>query len=220
MAEWLKRSFGSASERNAISKDTPLNALRYVVLDTELTSLDHRTNRLLSVGAIAMQGPSIQLGEQFYRVVNPEVSIPAEGVVIHRLRSEDVRGAEQLAKTLEDLKGFVAGAVLVGHFVEIDLKILRKEMANTGHKFDHPAVCTARLHHWILRQGTYSEDLPVQLEKLDLGTLASFYKLDVHDAHHALSDAFLTARVWQKMLHVLEGRGVRSLGKLLKIGGK
>ena len=167
-----------------------------------------------------MRGASIQLGEQFYRVVNPEVSIPAEGVVIHRLRSEDVRGAEQLAETLEDLRGFIGGAVLVGHFVEIDLKILRKEMANTGHKFDHPAVCTARLHHWILRQGAYSEDLPVQLEKLDLGTLASFYKLDVHDAHHALSDAFLTARVWQKMLHVLEGRGVRNLGKLLKIGGK
>ena len=46
-------------------------SLRYVVLDTELTSLDYRTNRLLSIGAISMQGPSIQLGNQFYRVINP-----------------------------------------------------------------------------------------------------------------------------------------------------
>lgn len=58
-----------------LSPDAPLHSLRYVVLDTELTSLDHRTNRLLSVGAIVMQGPSIRLGEQFYRVVNPQVSI-------------------------------------------------------------------------------------------------------------------------------------------------
>ena len=221
MPAWLKRNSGSHKNgAPAISKDAPLDSLRYVVFDTELTSLDHRTNRLLSLGAIAMQGSSIRLGEQFYRVVNPQVTIPAEGIVIHKLRSEDVAGAEQLNKTLDDLAPFVAGAVLVGHFVEIDLKILRKEMSLTGHKLENPAVCTARTHQWILRQGPYSDDLPAQLEKLDLPTLAKFYNLEVQDAHHALSDAFLTARVWQKMLHTLQAKGVRDLKKLLKIGGK
>ena len=71
-------------------------------------------------------------------------------------------------------------------------------MSATGHRLDNPAVCTARTYHWILRQGPYSEDLPLKLEKLDLPTVAKFYSLDVQDAHHALADAFLTARVWQK----------------------
>ena len=84
------------------SRDAPLGSLRYVVIDTELTSLEHRTNRLLSVGAIGMQGASILLGEQFYRMVNPEVEIPTEGVVIHQIRSEDVKGAENISKTLSN----------------------------------------------------------------------------------------------------------------------
>jgi len=216
MPSWWKPESQSPE---AISLDSALDSLRYVVLDTELTSLDYRTNRLLSVGAIAMQGTSIQLGNQFYRVINPGVSIPAESVVIHKLRVEDVAGGEQPGKCLDDLRQFIEGAVLVGHFVDIELKILAKEMSQTGHKFNNPAIDTARVHHWILRHGPYSEELSVQLEKMDLATLAKFYSLDVQDAHHALCDAFLTARTWQKMLYRLQAKGVQNLGKLLSFGG-
>jgi DNA polymerase III subunit epsilon len=216
MAAWWKHDSQAPVE---ITLDSALDALRYIVLDTELTSLDRRTNRLLSVGAIAMQGASIQLGNQFYRVLNPGVSIPPESVVIHRLRVEDVAGGEPPKQCLDDLCQFMAGAVLVGHFVDIELNILRKEMGQTGRKLNNPAIDTARVHHWILRHGPYSEDLSMQLEKMDLPTLAKFYSLEAQDAHHALSDAFLTARIWQKMLYTLQAKGVRNLRKLLSIGG-
>jgi DNA polymerase III epsilon subunit-like protein len=220
MPDWFKRATGSLEgDTSTLAKDTAIDWLRYVVLDTELTSLDHRTNRMLSVGAIAMQGPSIQLGTQFYRVVNPHVPIPAESVVIHKLRSEDIVAGERPGKCLADLRQFIEGSVLVGHCVEIELKILAKEMSQTGHTFGNPAIDTTRVHHWILRHGSYSEDLAVQLENLDLATLAKFYSLDVQDAHHALSDAFLTARIWQKMLYTLQAKGVTNLRKLLRIGG-
>lgn len=216
MPAWWKHESQSSE---AILQDRALDSLRYVVLDTELTSLDSRTNRLLSVGAIAMQGPSIQLGNQFYRVINPGVSIPAESVVIHKLRVEDVVGGEAPKQCLDDLCQFMEGAVLVGHFVDIELKILKKEMGQSGHKINNPAIDTARVHQWILRRGPYSEELSVQLEKMDLATLAKFYSLEVQDAHHALSDAFLTARIWQKMIYTLQAKGVRNLRKLLSVGG-
>jgi DNA polymerase-3 subunit epsilon len=216
MPAWWKHESQSSE---AISQDRALDSLRYVVLDTELTSLDSRTNRLLSVGAIAMQGASIQLGNQFYRVINPGVSIPAESVVIHKLRVEDVVGGEAPKQCLDDLCQFMEGAVLVGHFVDIELKILKKEMGESGHKINNPSIDTARVHQWILRRGPYSEELSVQLEKMDLATLAKFYSLEVQDAHHALSDAFLTARIWQKMLYTLQAKGVRNLRKLLSVGG-
>ena len=216
MPSWWKHDSESSG---AISQDSMLDSLRYVVLDTELTSLDSRTNRLLSVGAIAMQGASIQLGNQFYRVINPGVPIPPETVVIHKLRVEDVVGGEAPKQCLDDLCQFMEGAVLVGHFVDIELNILRKEMGQTGRKLNNPAIDTARVHHWILRHGTYSEELSAQLEKMDLATLAKFYSLELQDAHHALSDAFLTARIWQKMLYALQTKGVRNLRKLLSVGG-
>jgi DNA polymerase-3 subunit epsilon len=219
MPAWWKRASGSGEESKPIlSGDTALDSLRYVVLDTELTLLDRRTNRLLSIGAIEMQGRSIHLGNQFYPVVNPSVPIPAENHSHPQTSPQDVRGGEQPVQVLDDLRQFIASAVLVGHCLDIDLKILKKEMANTGHKLSCVAIATARVHHWILRHGPYSEDLPVQLENRDLITLAKFYSLDVQGAHHALSDAFLTARVWQKMLYLLQAKRVRSLQKLLRIG--
>ncbi len=215
MMSWLKR------QRTADQplKEKPLVGVRYVVVDTEMTSLDPRTNRLLSIGAIAMQGASIQIGEQFYRVVNRAVTVPAETVVIHKLRSEDLQAGEELASVLGEFSEFVGGAVLIGHFVEVDLKILRKEMGETGYELDNPVICTARVHQWLLRQGRYSEDLSAHLERLDLATVAKSYHLEMQDAHHALSDAFLTARLWQKMLYALQARKVDRVGRLMRIGG-
>ena len=212
MTDWFRRASG-----HAIPKNSLLESLRYVVIDTELTSLDQRTNRLLSIGAIAMQGASIALGGQFYRVVNPQVPVPAETVVIHKLRSEDVQAGEPPASVLDEFSRFVQGAVLVGHFIHVDLKILRKEMLQTGHELGNPGIDTARVHHWLLRQGPYSDDLAIQLEKLDLATLAKHYRLEPDNAHHALSDAFLTARIWQKMIYALRAKEVVSLGNLLRI---
>lgn len=217
MPNWLKR--GNTSNESSASEEAPLQEIRYVVLDTELTSLDRRTNRLLSVGAIAMQGASIQLGEQFYRVVNPQVTIPHETVVIHKIRSEDVQTGEQPKKCLGDLSEFVKGAVLVGHFVKIELNILEKEMGQAGLKLNNRAIDTAQVHQWILRRGLLSEDVSVRLEKLDLPTLAQFYGVKVEDTHHALADAFLTARVWQKMLYTLQLKKINTLPKLLRIAG-
>jgi DNA polymerase III subunit epsilon len=199
-------------------KESSLDAVRYVVFDTEFSSLDHRSNRLLSLGAVAMEGSKIRLGEQFYRVVNPGEAVPAQGVLIHQLRSEDVEAGEPFALVRDDLQRFLEGAVLVGHFVHMDLKILHKELG-VGNRLGNPAVDTARVYRWLLRHGRYSEELATQLDRVDLATLARAYGLEVHDAHHALHDAFLTARVWQRMLPALGSKGVRSLGKLMRIGG-
>ena len=212
MTAWLKRASRTEGKGTLLVQ-------RFVVLDTELTSLDHRTNRLLSIGAIAMRGTSIPLGEQFYRVVNPRVSIPQETVVIHKLRMQDVQVANPFEETLDDFCKFIDTAVLVGHFVNIELKILNKEMATTGHKLENVAIDTARVHQWILRHGTYSEDLSMKLEQLDLPTVARFYSVEVDNLHHALADAFLTARIWQKMLYALEARGVDTLPEVLRIAG-
>lgn len=226
MLDWLKKKLarhtseaeGAHRDRTGLPKNAALDSLRYVVFDTELTSLDARSNRLLSIGAVAMDGPRIRLGEQFYRVVNPGESVPARSVLIHQIRSEDVEKAEPFAEVRDDLDKFIAGAVLVGHFVKIDLRILRKEFG-VGTRLTNPAVDTMRVYRWILSKGRYSEDLSAKLDRADLGTIAKAYGLEVHDAHHALHDAFLTARVWQQMMPVLQQMGVKNLGRLLRIGG-
>jgi len=219
MLRWLKSRRNQELANSPFTRDTPLDAVRYVILDTELTSVNSRSNRLLSVGAIAMDGAKIRIGEQFYREVNPGVPVAEASVLVHKLRPHDVADADPPRQVLADLQKFIAGAVLVGHFVKMDLKILRKELAGTEHELNNPGIDTARVQEWILRREPYSEDLPHRLENLDLLSLAKAYGLDFQEAHHALSDAFVTAEIWQKMIYVVQAKGIRKLGDLLRIGG-
>lgn len=216
MLRWLTGSRKQPST-GQYPPDTPIGSIRYAVIDTEFTSLDQRSNRLLSVGVVMMEGASIRMGEQFYRVLNPGVAVPASTVLVHKLRPQDIEGGEPPQQVLAELREYVAGAVLVGHFAKIDVQILRKEMKATGHALDNPSVCTAQVHRWLLRQERYSEDLFHRMENVDLASLAKVYDIEFREAHHALDDAFVTARLWQKILAKLEGMKVATLGDLLRV---
>jgi DNA polymerase III epsilon subunit-like protein len=216
MFPWI----GGAGGRGP-AQDTALEALRYVVLDTEFTALDPRSSRLLAVGAVAMDGGRIRLGEQFYRVVNPGVAVPPSSVLVHGLRPADVEAGDSPPLVMEHLVAFTGeAAVLVGHFIDLDRKVLWKEMGAAGrHRLAHPAVDTARVHRFLLRHMRHGEDVERRLEQVDLVTLAREYDIDFEHVHHALGDAFVTARLWQKMLGRLARRGVRTWGGLRRIGG-
>jgi len=219
MAVWLNKLARWKWNPALFPRDAPLQKLRYVVLDTELTSLDRRSKRLVSLGAIAMDGASIRLGEQLYRVINPGVAVPAETIVIHGLRPADVCAGQSPREAVQELERFAAAAVLVGHFLHIDLEALRKELSGASGALDNPAIDTARLQQWLdHRRWGYEEDRGHQVERLDLASLAERHGLMVREAHHALEDAFLTAQLWQRLLYSLERTGVKTLGKLMRIG--
>lgn len=203
---------------------TPLDEIPFVVFDTEMTELAKRSTRLLSIGAVAMRGPSIRLGETFYRMLNPGVDVPVAGILVHQLRPVDVEtGGESPGAVLRDFEQFAAGAVLVGHFLHFDLDVLRKEMKPLGlgrKLLDQPAVDTAKAWQWILARRRRSSDLGHHADHLNLQAVASAFGLaagESEQAHHALDDAFLTARLWQRMLRELSAARVETLKSLLRI---
>lgn len=195
-----------------VDPDASLDRLRYVVFDTEFTSLEQRTNRLLSIGAVAMRGSSIRLGGQFYAVTNPGVAVPGSTVVVHKLRPDDIAQAESLPKVLEAFLTFSEGAVLVGHFVHYDTDIVHKELAAIGRKWNPPAIDTALVHRALelKRQHYPVEAFDERIIRTDLASVATHYGIQFEEAHHALADAFVTAQVWQRQLAVFATRGVRT----------
>jgi DNA polymerase-3 subunit epsilon len=146
------------------------------------------------------------------------VELPPSAILVHKLRPTDIQQGEPPAKVLADLRSYLADAVLVGHFVKLDVDLLRKELRATEHSLDNPVVCTAKVYRWLLQKGRYSEDLAQRLESVDLASLAKIYNIEFREAHHALDDAFVTARLWQKLIYELKSHGVTTLADLLKIG--
>lgn len=213
---WIK-SLIKGKYAGAFAPNTPLERVRFVVLDTELTSLDKRTNRLLSVGAVAMQGSKINLGEEFYRVVNPGVEIPAESILVHGLRPADVAEGDATETVLRDLREFLRSSVIVGHFVGIDRKVLLKELRGKGKAALDCVLDTAAAHRWLEQHEHRLRGLDELQGHCDLATLASVYGLEMRDAHHALYDAYITAQLWQKLLVRLQRAGITTLGKALRV---
>jgi DNA polymerase-3 subunit epsilon len=213
MPRWVTSIFGGGSR----ATDAPLRSVRFIVVDTELTSLDMRTNRLLSVGALAMDGNRIRLGEEFYRVVNPGVEVPADSILIHGLRPADIDAGEAPEKVLAEFHAFLQDSVIVGHFVGIDTTVLRKELRGSGESIDNPVLDTARAHRWLEQHEHHLRGLDEVQGRCDLATLAEKYGLEMRDAHHALYDAYLTAQLWQKLLLRLEAAGVNTLREALRV---
>ena len=194
-----------------------LEELRYVVFDTEFTSLNQRTNRLLSIGAVVMEGPKIRVGEQFYCVVNPRVDVPGQSVVVHRLRAEDIENAESPQAVLERFLEFSRGAVLVGHFVNFDVEIMKKELARCGIEAESTVnIDTARVYRWLeMRKQHYPvEGFDERTIRTDLASVATQYGITFEEAHHALADAYVTAQVWQREMAELAERGVNTWRQL------
>lgn len=213
MRDWLS----SLRRAPHAANSAPLDSLRYVVLDTELTSLDPRSNRLLSIGAIAMEGARIRLGEHLYCVVNPGGAIPVETIVVHGLRPADVEHGCDSGKAVQQLFEFIGDSIIVGHFVHIDLQVLRRELQRTSRERLNPAIDTARAHYWLAASEARRRGVEDVNEPLDLATLAGRYHLQVEEIHHALHDAFLTAQLWQKLLPRLAERGVTTLKDVLRV---
>lgn len=191
-----------------------LRESRFVVFDTELTSLDLKSNRMLSIGAIAMRGTQIRLGEQFYRLVNPSEDVPRESILIHGLRPADIAKGDSPAQVVRDFLEFAKDAILVGQHVSIDLQALRKEVQET---FPNPHLCTARAAHWLYLQHEQKRGVDDVEVEFNLAALARRYGIEAAEAHHALGDAFTTAQLWQRLLLELEQHGITTLGSALRI---
>jgi len=199
---------------------TPILAARYLVMDTELTGLDIKKDSIVSIGAVAMTGSRIFPGKTFYEMVNPETALRRESVVIHGIMPSEVVDKPALGAVIEDFLSFCEGAVVVGHFLSIDLSFLNREMKRLyGTKFQQPVVDTMQAHDWMQDQvNGFRRNYGSTEENRDLFSLAKKYHIPVSEAHNALMDAFITAQIFQRFLTVLPGMGIRTVKDLLSIG--
>jgi DNA polymerase-3 subunit epsilon len=133
-----------------VDKSAPARDARFVVFDTELTGLDEKSDSIVSIGAVRMTGTSIQVGESFYRVVNPEKELTKTSVVIHGITPSEVVRKPYIDEALYEFLSFAGDGILVGHFVSIDLSFMNREMNRIlGYPLRNPAVDTFSLHEWL-----------------------------------------------------------------------
>ena len=216
LPDWLK-SQHDLNKRFDVKRG--INETDFVAFDTELTGLDFKQDSIISIGAVRLRGTTILPGQTFYRLVKPECELKHKSVVVHELTHTDLECGGDLLEVIRDFVKFIGDAVLMGHFVHIDLNFVNKPLQHAfGVSLKNPAMDTSTLHDWLYdNDSRFARHYQGMTMKSDLFSMAKKYGIDAGKSHNAFSDAYITAQLFQRFAPFLPACGVKTLKELLKV---
>jgi len=168
-----------------------------------------------------MDGSTIHAGRTFYRLIRPPKPVSAKSVIVHGITPDDLLEEAAAKDVMPEFLSFITDSVLVGHFVSIDVGFVNRFLKRTyGVSLRNPAIDTRRLHEWLYEHSPeFRRHFGGGTDKSDLFTVASRYGVEVAAAHDALMDAYLTAQLFQRLLHFAGTAGITNLSELKDVGG-
>ena len=99
--------------------DTPIERVRFVVLDSETTGLNPRTDRIITIGAVALQAGEILIEDSFAALLT--VSRNTSAVTVHGVTRDESRGGIEEPEALEQFLDYLRDGVIVGHHIGHDI---------------------------------------------------------------------------------------------------
>ena len=169
---------------------------RYVVFDCETTGLDHKSDRILSIGAVAIENNQVIVGD-FMEVFLQQDVFKAETILIHGIvregKEEKIIEAEAVIRFLD----FIKDATLVGHHVDFDMEMINQALD----RLDVGTLKNQAMDTDVMYQKL--KYLP-QEQHSSLDELCDVYKIRKSDRHTASGDAFITALLFLKLKKKLE----------------
>ena len=193
-------------------REVPLTELVCTVLDCETTGLHiDAGDRLVSIGAVRVDGGHLRADDTFDTLVDPGRTIPPSSIEFHGITDEMVAGAPTPSEALAAFTAYAADSVLVGHQVAFDLGFLRAAGpvpagAQAG------AVLDTMLLAAVLD--------PDPEARVGLDAVCERFGVPVVGRHTALGDALATAELLTLMLPLLADRGVVTLGDALEASAR
>ncbi|BBF94108.1 3'-5' exonuclease [Blastochloris tepida] len=188
--------------------ETPLRQIPFVVFDTETTGLNpDGGDELISIGAVRVVNGRLLTGETYAQLIDPGRPIPEASIKFHGITADMVAGQPPVNEVLPAFKTFVGDAVLVAYNIAFDMAFLAKREKEAGVAFDNPVLDALLLAaHVFPDQPDHS-----------LSAMAHRLGVNVEGRHTALGDAIATAKLWVKLLVMLEARGLGTFGQAVEI---
>ncbi len=167
--------------------------MREIVLDTETTGLDPAAgHRVVEIACLELIN-HLPSGRYFQRYLNPERDMPDDAFAVHGLTAAFLADKPQFAEVVEEMLAFIAGAPLVIHNAEFDMRFLNAELAQAG----RPALAT---HQAVDTLMLARRRFPGSPNSLD--ALCKRFNVDnsERNLHGAMLDAELLAEVYLELI--------------------
>ncbi|GAB5561842.1 MAG: 3'-5' exonuclease [Synoicihabitans sp.] len=204
----------------APADDCSLDDVRFVSLDCETTGTDAKRDRIITMGAIAVQDAEIRLDDQFEAMLH--VSHNTSSVLVHGITAEQaaeagVTEAEALAEFLDYLRN----AVIVGHHIGFDVEVIQHAcQRNFGIDLKNRWIDTMEVTLHLDDLGVFDDLAKAAgissppFRNFSLDGLCEQFHVNPHDRHTASGDAFITAQIFLKLLRLARRQGRTTLGAL------
>jgi DNA polymerase-3 subunit epsilon len=191
--------------------DTPIDQVRFVVLDSETTGLNPRTDRIISIGAVAVHDHEILLEDSFDAILKVEQNTSA--VTVHGITRDETRGGLDEGAALALFLDYLRDGVIVGHHIDHDIHTLDAGYERGwGFRTLNRSLDTMDLALHLERDGAFAGRPPIRRFTLD--ALCELFDVIPHDRHTASGDAFLTAQVFLRLLRLAARHGRTTLSRL------
>lgn len=179
-----------------------LDAVEFVVIDTETTGLSPLRHKLIEVAAVRVRGDETQ--DVFHELIQPRCKIPEFISTFTGITQETLRGAPKIDAVLPSLQQFIGHRPVVGHNIGFDLSFLSR---------------AAEEHHWFFpTDGIDTIAMAMRflpgIRRPKLDTLATRLGVQIRERHRALSDAKITAEVFRILLAKAREQGCITLADL------
>ena len=194
--QWLLYHLGDPRFR--FMWDTPPPG-EWVALDCETTGLNVRTDEIIAIGAVRIQGNRIMTSERLELLVRPEKRVSSASVRVHRLREQDVAQGMPPDEALWRLMQFIGSRPLVGYYLEFDVAMLNRVLfPMLGMGLPQPQIEVSALYYdYKFRQlPAHQQDRSIDLR---FATLMQDLDLPQREAHDALNDAVMAALAFVKL---------------------
>jgi DNA polymerase-3 subunit epsilon len=199
------------AEGSGIDLDRKLSDLTFSVFDTETTGLQPSNgDEIIQVGAVRIVNGRLLRQEVFDQLVDPRIPLKPEGIPIHGITEDMVRGQPSIDVVLPAFHEFCAETVLVAHNAAFDMRFFQLKEDSLGIRFAQPVLDTLLL----------SAVIHPNQESHKLESIAERMGVNVIGRHTALGDAFVTGEVFLKMIALLEDKGIFTLRQALDAAQK
>lgn len=201
----------AASFLTTWNDQTPIDQVRFVVLDSETTGLDTRTDRIITIGAVAVCAGEIVLEDAFDVLL--KVTANTSAVTVHGITRDEARGGLDEADALLRFLDYVRDGVIVGHHIGHDIGVLDAACErHWGVRTRNRSLDTMDLTLHLERDGAFAGRPPIRSFTLD--ALCEMFGVIPHDRHTASGDAFITAQVFLRLLRLAARNGRTTLARL------
>ncbi|MEO5924278.1 MAG: 3'-5' exonuclease [Bryobacteraceae bacterium] len=191
--------------------ETPVDEVRFILLDSETTGLDPRKDRLITIGAVSVIAGDILLEDGYESML--KIQYNSSAVTVHGVTREESQAGIEEPQALEEFMDYLRDGIIVGHHIKHDVDTFDVGYErHWGFQMSNRSLDTMALALRLEADGAFAGQDPFRSFSLD--ELCDRFGVIPHDRHTAPGDAFMTALVFQRLLRYAKHAGRITLGQL------